>query len=287
MSALDHAPGWLRTPLLRPRRKISRELFQMPDDGAATWTIDPPAEPPRIDILRVGNCEFREVEGAHTVTSGVGYPRIMAQVLAEHGVGMGFQNIFAWHVDDFPDRHTLLKRRRARRGAPDLVIVGISAYPAMRHVLGFDRRMIGLRENLGRRTGPLIFPIWRCISFVLLRVGRPLPWQGTDGVEAFVTMARDVWPAAQIAVQEPFMTQALPGAFDLERLARFRDDVRAAADRAGADWIPAPDLGDDPGLRGANGYNVNARGSRVAGEHYARCILDHGAIAGRATAGGA
>lgn len=279
MSAIDRVVAPAQTAARRVKRTISRELFQLPEDATGAWSLPLPAEAPRIDILRVGNCEFREVEGAHTVTCGVGYPLVMAEVLAAEGIGMGFQNIFAWHVDDFPDSRTLMKRRRSHRGAPDLVIVGVSAYPAMRHVLGFGRRMVGLRENLGRRAGPLIFPVWRCISFVLLRFGRTMPWQEADGVERFVGVVRELWPEARIAVQEPFMTQALPGAFDLERLARFRDEVRDATLRAGADWIPSPELGSDPALRGANGYNVNARGSRVAGEHYAGWILEHMDIA--------
>jgi hypothetical protein len=59
-------------------------------------------------------------------------------------------------------------------------------------------------------------------------------------------------------------------------------DVRTAAARTGAELLDFDDvLGDDPGLRCVAGYNLNARGSRLAGERIADWLLDK-----RTTSGG-
>jgi hypothetical protein len=268
-------------------KRLLRPLLTLPDDGAALWVREAPTAGRGLDVLRVGSCEFRLVETSHTLTSPVGYPAFIAEELARHGVGLGWQNLFAWNFEELPDRRTLLKRRRAHRGAPDVVIVGAGMYYAIRHVFGHGRRVVALRENLGRWAGPLIFPISRVNALCLRHLGRPAatPYRGTAPVERFVADVRAVWPDARILFQEPFMTAAFDGQVDPRRLRRIRDDMLALAQRLdGVDWLPAPDLGTSMAYRGANGVNLNRAGSERAGRAYAQWLLAHGYVRDRGPA---
>jgi hypothetical protein len=179
-----------------------------------------------------------------------------------------------WNLKDFPKTPEQLWKRRRRRGAPDLVLIQAGAFHSIRNVLGFDRRVIGLRENAGRWLGPGIVPAWRGLSVWLQLVGRVPPYPGTAELEAFIDLVRQEWPQARIAVQE-LLDPALAGMCDRRRLAQINRDLAAAAERKGVGWVPRPGLGRDMRLRCANGVNLNRAGSQLAGRHYARWILEH------------
>ena len=266
--------GWFwRSPL---KRWISRTFFKLPQDGAALWTLTPERDRPSVDVLRLGACEAREMNGCHSITAPVGYPRYMGEELEAAGASLGFQNMFVWHLADWPDGDMLLKRRRRQRAGepPDLVLLQVGGWSAMKTILGFHRRLVGLREHLGRWVGPLIWPIHSFQALFFRRFGRVMPEQGFDELERFVGLVRELWPGVRIVVMEPWRS-GMRGAFDEERLARATADLQAAAERMGCDWMPAPRFGRGRALRCSNGYNLNAAGSRLAARHYATWLVEH------------
>lgn len=259
----------------RLKHWVSRTFFQRPDHGAALWTLAPPDDRPSIDVLRLGACEWQEMNGCHTVTAPAGYPRYMAEELSRHGVGFGFQNIFVWNLEDFPSEHTLLKRRR-RTGdrPPDVILLQVGGWVAMRHFFGFGHRIVALRENFSRWVGPAIWPIHWVIVQLLRRFGRGMPEQSTRPLEEFVLLLRTLWPQSRIVIMEPWR-DGLEGAFDEARLERVSATLRDTARRLECGWLHAPDFGPGRRLRCSNGFNLNEAGSRFAGARYADWLLDH------------
>lgn len=162
-------------PLKRVLKPVKDLIFDMPRDEAALWTLERPEadDVPYLDVLRFGACDFRETAHAHTMAAPVGWPRYMAEDMRREGVELAFQNLFVWHFEDFPDEATAIKRRRRRRGRPDVIIIQTGGYPAMRHIFGFNIWSFLARENLGRRLGPLMRPIWRVMDPILRVFGRP------------------------------------------------------------------------------------------------------------------
>jgi hypothetical protein len=272
MSALS----WFRGTRLK--RWISRTFFQRPDAGAALWTLEAPLDRDHVDVLRLGACEFQEMNGGHTVTAPIGYPKHMADELERQDIGFGFQNMFVWNLEDFPSQHTLLKRRGRMNGRPpDVVLLQIGGWVAMKTILGFNHRIIGLRENFSRWLGRLMWPIHRVIIILLRLFGRGMPEQGTADLEEFVVLLRRHWPEARIAIMEPW-SNGLTGAFDEARLAHVSGMLRDAAHRLGCEWVPAPDFGPGRRLRCSNGFNLNQEGARFAGRHYAAWLMEHACV---------
>jgi hypothetical protein len=257
---------------------VGSVLFDLPEDAVLTWSLEPPSEGPAVDLLRIGSCESRAALGAHTVLSPMGFPKAMAEHLAEHGVGFGYQSFWSFNFNDLPQgEEDLRRRRRRRRPPPDVVWIQVGAAHALRQVLGFDRRAMGIRENVGRALGPGIGPAWRGLELWLRLVGTTIPYDGVDPLRRLVGDLRVTWPDARIGIQELF-NSALRGALDESRLQHIIADQRALARELGLDWIPRPDLGRDMRLRCANGGNLNAAGSVVAGRHYGDWLLEHGVV---------
>ena len=262
----------------RLKRWISRTFFQRPDHGAALWAVPAPRDRPHVDVLRLGACEWQEMNGCHTVTAPAGYPKYMAEHLEHRGVGFGFQNIFVWNLEDWPSPHTLRKRRiRVNRRPPDVVFLQVGGWVAMKHLFGFHHRIVGLRENLSRWVGPLIWPIHAVIGVSLRCFGRGMPKQNMAQLEEFVALLRQLWPDTTVAILEPWRS-GLHGSFDETRLAEVTRELQLTAERLGCEWAPAPDFGSGRALRCSNGYNLNEEGSWWAGRHYAKWLVDHGWI---------
>jgi hypothetical protein len=261
-------------PYRRLRAAIGRQVFGLPFDGTLGWSLPRPDTPRSLDIVRFGACETREAELSHTVNTPIGWPRHLAEELGAEGIGVGWQSVWVWNLEDFPKTaEQLWKRRKRRRGAPDLVLIQAGAFHSIRNVLGFSPRVLGLRENVGRWLGRGIRPAWRVLSLWLQLVGRVPEYPGTAQVEAFIDLVRQEWPHARIAVQE-LLEPALAGMCEPRRLEQINRDLRAAAQRKGVDWVPRPDLGRDMRLRCANGVNLTRAGSELAARHYAGWILE-------------
>ena len=258
--------------VLRPLRNF---VFDMPRDEASTWVLERPDSPdePFLDVLRFGACDFRETQHAHTLAAPVGWPRYMAEAMDHRGVKLAFQNLFVWHLEEFPDEAVIVKRRRNRRGRPDVVVIQTGGFSTMRHLWGYNLYSFLARENLGRRLGPLMHPIWRIMSVILRLVGRAAPYYGPQAQLAqFIATVRRLWPDVPIEFwnqNEPL----LQGAWRRDIAERLIAEATPILAEAGVPIIDPPPLPPTMALRGANGMNFNARGSRAVGDWYANHLL--------------
>ena len=160
------------------------------------------------------------MNGGHTVTAPIGYPKYIAEELGRQDIGFGFQNMFVWNLEDFPTEHTLLKRRGRMKGRPpDVVLLQVGGLGRDEDDPGLQPSIIGLRENFSRWLGPLMWPIHRVIIVFLRFFGRGMPEQGTPDLGEFVGLIRRHWPETRITIMEPW-SNGLEGAFDEARLAQ-------------------------------------------------------------------
>lgn len=258
--------------ILKPIKDL---LFDMPRDAAALWALEKPENPdePYLDVLRFGACDFRETKDAHTLAAPVGWPLYMAEEAERGGVRLAFQNLFVWHFEDFPDEATTLKRRRKRRGKPDVIIIQTGGYPTMRHIWGFNLWSFLARENLGRRLGPLMRPIWRVMDVILRVFGRPAPWHPTEpGLTEFVTMIRRIWPDVPIEFWEQ-NDPVLEGFWERDVAVRLIAETEPVLKALEIPIIAGAPIPQTLALRGANGMNFNNAGSRAVGAHYGLHLL--------------
>jgi hypothetical protein len=260
------------------KRHISQWLWVRPRDRWLFWALPTPdpQDGPVLDILRIGSCEDRAMPDNHQANGPMGFPRFMLNRLARDGIRCGYQNLWIWTFEELPQtERELLKRRRMNRPAPDLIVFQVGPIYTGRHFLGGHRRVIGLRENLGKRIGPLIYPLWRVISKALRWRGFPTPpYPGPERLDRFLEVVKATWPDCVVALYEP-TSPALEGGIDRAKLEHVADEMRAAADRHGdkVRIMPRPELGLDMRLRISNGYNVNEAGARIVGRHFADWIL--------------
>ncbi len=262
-------------PLKKLLKPVKDVLFDMPRDEAALWTLERPEaeDVPYLDVLRFGACDFRETEHAHTMAAPVGWPRYMADDMRREGVELAFQNLFVWHFEDFPDEATAIKRRRRRRGRPDVIVIQTGGYPAMRHIFGFNIWSFLARENLGRRLGPLMHPIWRVMDVILRAFGRPAPWHPVEpGLSEFVAMLRRVWPGVPIEFWK-MNDPVLEGFWRRDIAERLIAEAEPVLEQLELPVVEAAPIPQTMALRGANGSNFNEAGSRAVGHHYALHLL--------------
>lgn len=262
-------------PLKAVLRPIKNVLFDMPRDQAALWVLERPEDPdrPYLDVLRFGACDFRETKDAHTMAAPVGWPVYLAEEFERVGIELAFQNLFVWHFEDFPDEQTTKKRRRKRRGKPDVIIIQTGGYPAMRHIWGFNVWSFLARENLGRRLGPLMHPIWRVMDLILRAFGRPAPWHPTEpGLTEFVEMVRELWPGVPIEFWEQ-NDPVLEGFWRRDIAERLIEEATPVLAELEIPIIAPAPIPQTMALRGANGMNFNNDGSRAVGAHYGLHLL--------------
>lgn len=258
--------------LLRPIKNL---VFGMPRDEASTWTLEKPEAPDEryLDVLRFGACDFRETEHAHTMAAPVGWPRYMGEAMKRQGVSLAFQNLFVWHFQEFPDRSVIVKRRRKRRGAPDVIVIQTGGFSTMRHLFGYNLWSFLARENFGRRLGRLMHPIWRVMNVGLRIVGRPAPYYGPDEqLAAFIATVREIWPGVPIEFWQP-NEPLLEGSWRRDIAERLVDEATPILEAAEVPIVGPPPIPATMALRGANGMNFNARGSAAVGDWYANHLL--------------
>jgi hypothetical protein len=259
--------------LLRPIKNV---FFGMPRDEASTWVLEKPENPDEryLDVLRFGACDFRETQDAHTMAAPVGWPRYMAEEMERQGVKLAFQNLFVWHFEEFPAENVIVKRRRKRRGRPDVVIIQTGGFSTMRHVFGYNLWSFLARENFGRRLGRLMHPIWRVMDVGLRLFGRPAPYYGPQKQLAeFVATVRQIWPGVPIEFwnqNEPL----LEGSWRRDIAQRLIEETTPILAENDVPILDPPPIPDTMKLRGANGMNFNAAGSRLVGDWYAKHLLE-------------
>jgi hypothetical protein len=205
------------------------------------------------------------MEAAHGTHTPPGYPRVLAERLASDGGGLevGF-GIFGAY-DELPRGERGLLRHLKLTGPPDGVVVQLGAIYGLRRVLPDNNGLDRFRGAIARGLGPLAIPVSRVMRPVGQRVGTPVTaYPGTALLEAFLALARATWPEARIALLPPFPRHiASPAVRAIET--RVHDDQVAASARAGVgflDCCPAL-LAARERTTGANGYNLNAAGSRI------------------------
>lgn len=215
-----------------------------------------------------GDCSWRAMEAAHGTHTPPGYPLVMADRLAQDGPGLevGF-GIYGWY-EGLPRTQAGLIEHLKLSGPPELVVVQLGAIYGLRRVLSDNNGLDRLRGAVARALGPLAIPISRLTRPVGQRVGGNVrAYPGTAPLETFLALARTTWPQARIVLMAPFPRHiAIPRVRAIET--RVHAEQLAAARRAGIEFL---DMG--PSLlaarertTGANGYNLNAAGSRIVAD---------------------
>jgi hypothetical protein len=222
-----------------------------------------------------GDCSWRSMEAAHGTHTPPGYPLVLAERLAasDSGLEVGF-GIFGWY-ESLPQTEHGLTQYLKLSGTPDLVIVQLGAIYGLRRVLSDNNRLDKVRGAVARALGPLANPVSRLTRPVGQRVGTAAhEYAGTAALESFLALALATWPAARIVVMAPFPRHiASPKVRAME--ARVHDEQLVAARRAGVEFLDcAPALLAAPQrTTGANGYNLNAAGSRIVAEELLPLVI--------------
>jgi hypothetical protein len=222
-----------------------------------------------------GDCSWRSMEAAHGTHTPPGYPLVLAERLAAGGAGLevGF-GIFGSY-EELPQTEQALTQHLKLTGPPDLVIVQLGAIYGLRRVLSDNNRLDKVRGAVARALGPLAIPVSRLTRPVGQRLGTTAhEYAGTVPLESFLALARETWPAARIVVMAPFPRRiASPKVRAIE--ARVRDEQLVAAQRAGVEFLDcAPALLAAPQRTTcANGYNLNAAGSRIVAEEVLASVI--------------
>jgi GDSL-like lipase/acylhydrolase family protein len=246
-------------------------------DPAKGWRGTVKEGAPAVRVLHVGDCAFRSMEMAHDFRAPVGYPAVAAERLGRQGIGLGFNHYFAVLYEYLPDREHLLRHSKVEH-APDVVLIHLGGTYHRKLSLGTGKRMQQLRSDLGKRLGRAVFAYYRGIQPVVRVFGRyQAPYHGTADLERFIEMARAEWPDAQILIAQPY--RSIFRHPRQQRIAqRVHDDIEALSARSDVHTIDFNGLiGVDPSLRGANGFNLNSRGSQIVGAAFADWLLEHAA----------
>ena len=217
------------------------------------------------------------MELSHDFRAPVGYPAVAAERVGEQGIGLGFNHYFAVLYEFLPDREHLLKHSKVEH-APDVVLIHLGGTYHRKLTLGTGKRMQKLRTDFGKRLGRAVFAYYRGIQPVVRVFGRyQAPYHGTADLERFIGVARAEWPSAQIVVVQPY--RSIFRHPRQQRIAQqVHDDIEALSERMGFSALNFNDrLGVDPSLRGANGFNLNSRGSQIVGAAFADWLLEHAA----------
>lgn len=262
---------------------LSPWLWVRDRDRWMFWSMPAPDREagPTVDILRIGTCEDRAMPHNHQANGPLGFPRFMLEDLAAQGIEAGYQNMWVWMFEELPQTEKeLLKRRRKNRGAPDFVFIQIGPIYTGRHYLGGHVRVIGLRENLGKRIGFGIYVLWRFIAKAQrIAAFKTIDYAGPEALDTFLEVALKTWPDTVIALYEP-TTPILEGPLVRRKLDHIVAELHAAAARHGdrVQVMPRPELGLDWRFRISNSLNTNEAGARIVGRHFADYIVEQGLV---------
>jgi hypothetical protein len=253
------------------RQVVTRGLELMagpqPEDHALRWRGTADAGRPVVRVAHFGDCGWREMALSHGVHTDPGYPKAMAEALAEHGVGMEFSSWVVAQLEWLPGYEYLDVHLRLT-GDPDLVIVQLGAIHSRLALLPDTPELLRLRERVGRALGRHVLAAQHMVRPAQAAFGRFLhPYGGVEPLVTFLGDVRRRWPQARIVVLLPWL-RTIACARQREVMDRVRVDERAAAEAAGVEWLDvAEDAHPD---RCANGYNLGPEASRRVGRRLAR-----------------
>jgi hypothetical protein len=239
-------------------------------DRALRWRGTAEAGKPLVRVAHFGDCGWREMPLSHGVRTDPGFPRAMAEALAEDGLGMEFSSWVVGEIEWLPPYEYLDLHLRLT-GDPDVVIVQLGSIHSRLAILPDTPEMLRLRERIGRKSGRHVFAAQHVLQPARAALGRfrhPYP-----GVEPFATFLGDVrrrWPQARLVVLLPW-PRTIACRRQREQMERVRADERAAAEAVGVEWLDvAQDALPD---RCANGYNLGPESSRRVGRRLARELV--------------
>ena len=244
-----------------------------PPDPGLKWRGTPTEGRPFVRLALYSDCSFRRMELSHWTPTPVGWPERLGEHLDRQGTGLEFSTVFVGEHRHYPPPHDL-GRYLKLTGDPDLVMVQTGRLYSRHCVFPDTRRTLEAREYLAHRLGPRVFAGYKALRPFVRAFGRPVvEYPGAHRLERFLEDAKAQWPQARIVVVPPF-PRVHPQPMHVPIDARTHDDMHAAAQRAGVEWLDLGHvLGDDPALRCANGYNLNAEGSRRFGDALAQALF--------------
>jgi hypothetical protein len=198
----------------------------------------------------------------------------MAEHLLDEQIGMEFGHYFAITYEELPEIDRL-KAVAKLSGDPDVILVHTGANYQRRLIVRSTVRVNQLRLEVGRRLGRHIFFAHRFVMRPLVRLfGRHhVVYDGTGAIERFLDRLHAAWPKATIMLISPFPLE-LPYPTSLAIHDGVRADLREMAGRRGMPCFEFDELIAGDEFHGANGYNLNKRGSELVGSQMARWILD-------------
>lgn len=111
-------------------RLAGREWLQAPNPTVGWRGIEVPGLP-RRHLARIGDCSWQIIDRGHTM-GPPGYPEMLAEMLRQQGVAMGFSNYFVGLASDITDAHL----ERLVPAESDAIILQLGAQHGLRKMLG-------------------------------------------------------------------------------------------------------------------------------------------------------
>lgn len=240
------------------------------EDRALRWRGTAQDGMPLVRVAHFGDCGWREMARSHGVHTDPGYPKAMAEVLAESGVGMEFSSWVVSEIEWLPAAEYLDVYLRLT-GEPDIVLIQLGSIHSRLAIFPDTPELLRLRERLGRKLGRHIFAAQRVHQPFRVAFGRfRHPYPGIERYATFVADVRDRWPQARVVVLLPWQ-RTVTCKRQRAMAERVRADERAAAEAAGVEVL---DLAEDAlPDRCANGYNLGPESSRRVGRRLARELV--------------
>lgn len=261
-----------RTTLRRARHQI---LGPHVPDPTRRWRGIAPAGLPTLRLALYADCGWREMEHAHGTHTPPGWPRVVAERLVAQGIGLEISVVTVASLDALPGDPEALTRWLRLSGPPDAIVVATGSVHYSRRLLPSNPFLDRLRTDIGRRMGRHAHLALRASDPIVKTLAKDLvPYRGPDALAAFLAATGKTFPQAPVGVLPvPALLVHYRGRRATER--RLQADVRAAATAAGAQVIEVDELlaPHRARARGANRVNLNALGSRIAGEEVARWLL--------------
>jgi len=243
-------------------------------DPVRGWKGTAHGDRAELRVMHVGDCSLRAMETSHDFYAPVGYPKVIAERLLDQRLGMEFGHYFTIIYEDFPEIERLKKVTKLS-DVPNLILVHTGATYQRRVILKSTERINQVRLEVGRRLGRRIFTAHRLfVRPFVRRCGRHwTPYEGTAKLDSFIDQLQKEWPKATVAVVAPFpLDWAYPTSADIH--AKVIAEARELAERRGLPFFEFDHVLTAHDLYCANGYNLNARGSKIVGDVLANWILD-------------